>query len=99
MSDDLVDAIRALSAPNGARRFCAPLSAVRIAVNDELTMLETALPLLRDRLKPADASRYRVPLGRGPARQAHDARVELVCICPPGSFSGTSVAISRQAPH
>lgn len=52
-ADDLVDAIRAVLGPrSGAPDFARIFQAVRIAVNDELTLLERALPLLRDRLLP-----------------------------------------------
>ena len=54
ISDDLVGAIRgALGPRSGAPDFARLFQAVRIAVNEELTGLERALPLLRDRLAPA----------------------------------------------
>lgn len=50
-SDDLVGAIRgALGPQTGPGDFARLFQAVRIAVNDELTGLERALPVLRDRL-------------------------------------------------
>ncbi|MEP6733352.1 MAG: 16S rRNA (cytosine(1402)-N(4))-methyltransferase RsmH [bacterium] len=52
-SDDLVGAIRAtFGARSGAPEFARLFQAVRIAVNDELSGVERALPDLRDRLSP-----------------------------------------------
>lgn len=52
-ADDLVGAIRAVLGPrSGAPDFARIFQAVRIAVNNELSGLESALPLLRDRLEP-----------------------------------------------
>jgi 16S rRNA (cytosine1402-N4)-methyltransferase len=51
-SDDFVGAIRAVLGPrSGQGDFARLFQALRIAVNDELTGLERALPLLRDRLE------------------------------------------------
>jgi len=85
VSDDLVNAVRAtLGSRAGPSEFARLFQAVRIAVNDELTGLETALPALRDAL---------VPDGRLAVITYHSGEDRLVkqafrawasaCICPP----------------
>ncbi len=52
-SDDLVGAIRGvLGARSGPGDFARIFQAIRIAVNDEIRALETALPKLREKLVP-----------------------------------------------
>ena len=85
VSDDYVNAIRAVLGPrSGPSDFARLFQALRIAVNDELGTLETALPRLRDAL---------VPGGRIGVITYHSGEDRIVkhafrewsreCVCPP----------------
>ncbi len=84
-SDDLVNAIRAVLGPgSGPADFARLFQAVRIAVNDELAGLRTALPVFREAL---------LPVGTLAVISYHSGEDRIVkhlfqewarrCICPP----------------
>jgi 16S rRNA (cytosine1402-N4)-methyltransferase len=84
-SDDLVGAIRAvIGSRSGASDFARIFQAVRIAVNDEMQSLSTALPVLRGKL--ADGGILAViSYHSGEDRIVKHAMREwsLECVCPP----------------
>jgi 16S rRNA (cytosine1402-N4)-methyltransferase len=84
-SDDLVDAIRAVLGPrSGPPQFAPLFQAVRIAVNDELGVLERTLPVLRERLTP-DGAIAVISYHSGEDRLVKRAFAEwsASCVCPP----------------
>lgn len=87
-SDDLVGAIRGVLGPrSGAGDFARIFQAVRIAVNDEIGSLETALPMLRNRLSPGGVLAV-ISYHSGEDRVVKHAMRDWSadCVCPPRSI-------------
>jgi len=85
VSDDLVNAIRAvLGSRAGPPDFARLFQSVRIAVNQELSQLEQALPVFRDALKPGGRLSI-ITYHSGEDRVVKQAFREWAskCVCPP----------------
>ncbi len=90
-SDDLVGAIRAVLGPrSGAGEFARIFQSLRIAVNDEMQSLHTALPVMRDRLNDGGILAV-ISYHSGEDRAVKHAMREwsLDCVCPPKQLTCT----------